>query len=67
MKIPVIEDHDLVSWAAQQAAKTLAENWQDALADGTPIERLVQDVDEVCALLDDWKERVLDEARKETK
>lgn len=54
-----LDDGDLTNLAAREAAKCLAMNWADAVGDGTPIEDVVHDVDDVICILKSWKEAVL--------
>ena len=49
---------ELADEAAYDAAKVLVQNWEDALRDGTPLETLTKDVDDVIAVLQTWKEAV---------
>jgi hypothetical protein len=49
---------DLAGFAAQAAAKVLAENWQQALDEGEGVEQLTPDVDDVVAMLRAWQEGV---------
>ena len=47
--------YDLLGNAAQEAAQVLADNWVDAIDCGEPLRALIEDVDEVVALLQHWK------------
>jgi hypothetical protein len=49
---------DLAGYAAYDAARTLAQNWQDATHDGVPLADVLHDVDDVVALLQEWRRAV---------
>ena len=55
-----LDDHDLAGQAATAAAKILSVNWAAALSDGTPVQDVLHDVDDVAALLAAWRQAVLE-------
>lgn len=60
------ESGALGSWAASEATKVLADNWNAALQDGWELEELVKDTDEVIKLLREWADSVLEGADVQT-
>ena len=49
---------DLAGYAALAAANQLAANWRDALQDGAKLEQLLPDIDDVIALLQNFKKQL---------
>jgi hypothetical protein len=50
---------DLSSYAAEDAAETLLENWKAALGDGVGLQGLVADIDGVIEHLSDFRNGVV--------
>lgn len=50
--------HDLAGWAAEEAVKTLLENWGAFVRDGGELTDALHDVDDVCAALKRWESAV---------
>jgi hypothetical protein len=49
---------DLREVAAEAAANELVDNWADAIRDGESLEDLLDDVDGVIAVLNEWRENL---------
>jgi hypothetical protein len=54
----VAEPAELTEFAAADAARELATNWQAAIRDGQSIESLLGDVDKTILILQVWKFRL---------
>lgn len=57
-------DPSLQDWAASEATKVLADNWNQAVSEGYDIVDLISDVDEVTKKLRQWVSGVIAQHRK---
>lgn len=57
--LPQEQVASIQEWAARDAARVLVYCWEDAVVDGIEPAMLVNDIDEVCEILQAWKPKAL--------